>query len=92
MTLKDLWRSLPYDLPETVEANAAVAFDGLSLGETPQRVYLVTLSLDDGTDEGAARACRECPADLVKAPSEPGCYAVLLDCGEVLFSALLKIA
>lgn len=92
VTLKDLWRSLPYDLPETVEANAAVAFDGLSLGETPQRAYLVTLSLDDGTDEGAARACRECPADSLMTPSAPGCYALLLDCGEVLFSALLKIA
>lgn len=92
VTLKDLWRSLPYDLPDTVEANAAVAFDGLSLGETPQRVYLVVLSLDDGTDEGAARACRECPADSLMTPSAPGCYALLLDCGEVLFSALLKIA
>lgn len=92
VTLKDLWRSLPYDLPDTVEANAAVAFDGLSLGETPQRVYLVALSLDDGSDEGAAKACRECPADSLMTPSAPGCYALLLDCGEVLFSALLKIA
>lgn len=92
VTLKDLWRSLPYDLPETVEANAAMTFDCLPHDAAPQRVYLVALSLDDGSDEGAARACRECLADLVKAPSEPGCYAVLLDCGDVLFHALFKIA
>lgn len=92
VTLADLWRSLPNDLPETVEANTAMTFDRLPRDAAPQRVYLVALSLDDGSDEGAAKACRECPADLVKAPSEPGCYAVLLDCGDVLFHALFKIA
>ena len=92
VTLKDLWRSLPNDLPQIVEANAAMTFDCLPHDAAPQRVYLVALSLDDGSDEGAARACRECLADLVKAPSEPGCYAVLLDCGDVLFHALFKIA
>ena len=92
VTLKDLWRSLPNDLPQIVEANAAMTFDCLPHDAAPQRVYLVALSLDDGSDEGAAKACRECPADPLMTPSAPGCYALLLDCGDVLFHALFKIA
>ena len=92
VTLKDLWRSLPNDLPQIVEANAAMTFDCLPHDAAPQRVYLVALSLDDGSDEGAAKACRECPADSLMTPSAPGCYALLLDCGDVLFHALFKIA